>query len=249
MENGLLFSLYSPLSFPSMNSYAAYQQKIGFTFQDVTFLQRALTHRSYLNEVPDHPFPHNERLEFLGDAIIDFIVGEYLFHQLPAMREGDLTLLRARLVSEDALAGFATRIELGQEVLMGRGEEVTGGRTRAALLADSFEALIAAMYLDQGMGAVMAWVQPLLVPVVAELVAQGSGKDARTILQEVMQGERGQTPRYIVVGQEGPDHERIFTTEVRVGDEVLGVGKGRSKQLAAQAAAQDALERRTETPE
>lgn len=228
-----------------MDSYAAFQQKIGFTFNDETLLQRALTHRSYLNEVLDHPFPHNERLEFLGDAIIDFIVGEYLFHQLPTMREGDLTLLRARLVSEDALAGFAVALNLGQEVLMGRGEEVNGGRTRAALLADSFEALVAAMYLDQGMNAVMAWVRPLLVPVVAQLMAQGSGKDGRTILQEIIQSERGQTPRYIVVGQEGPDHERIFTTEVRVGDEVLGVGKGRSKQIAAQAAAQDALERRT----
>lgn len=227
-----------------MNPHAAFQQKIGFIFRDESFLQRALTHRSYLNEVPDHPFPHNERLEFLGDAIIDFIVGEYLFHQLPAMREGDLTLMRARLVSEDALAGFAAQIELGQEVLMGRGEEVTGGRTRAALLADSFEALMAAMYLDQGMEAVMAWVKPLLVPVVTVLVAQGSGKDARTILQELIQGERGQTPRYVVVAQSGPDHERIFTTEVRVGDEVLGTGKGRSKQLAAQAAAQDALAQR-----
>jgi ribonuclease-3 len=163
---------------------------------------------------------------------------------LPAMREGDLTLLRARLVSEDALAGFAVDLNLGQEVLMGRGEEVNGGRTRAALLADSFEALIAAMYLDQGMNAVMAWVQPLLIPVVEQLVTQGSGKDGRTILQEIIQSERGQTPRYVVVGQEGPDHERIFTTEARVGDEVLGVGKGRSKQIAAQAAAQDALERR-----
>ena len=124
---------------------------------------------------------------------------------------------------------------------MVRGEVVNGGRSRAALLADSFEALVAAMYLDQGMHAVMAWVQPLLVPVVEHLVAQGSGKDARTILQEVVQGERGQTPRYVVVAQEGPDHERIFTTEARVGDEVLGTGKGRSKQLAAQAAAQNAL--------
>lgn len=226
-----------------MDSYAAFQQKIGFSFQDETLLQRALTHRSYLNEVPDHPYPHNERLEFLGDAIIDFIVGEYLFHQSPTMREGDLTLLRARLVSEEALASFAVQLELGQEVLMGRGEEVNGGRTRPALLADSFEALVAAMYLDQGMQAVMAWVQPLLVPVVEQLMAQGSGKDARTILQEVVQGERGQTPRYVVVGQEGPDHERIFTTEARVGDEVLGTGKGRSKQLAAQAAAQNALTR------
>jgi len=228
-----------------MDSYAAFQQKLGFTFRDSTLLQRALTHRSYLNEVPDHPFPHNERLEFLGDAIIDFIVGEYLFHQLPAMREGDLTLLRARLVSEDALAEFAVQLKLGQEVLMGHGEEVNGGRTRAALLADSFEALVAAMYLDQGMNAVMAWVQPLLRPAVEQLVAQGSGKDGRTILQEIIQSERGQTPRYIVVGQEGPDHERIFTTEARVGDEVLGVGKGRSKQIAAQSAAQDALDRRT----
>lgn len=226
-----------------MVPHAEFQHHIGFTFRDSTLLQRALTHRSYLNEFPDHPYPHNERLEFLGDAIIDFVVGEFLFHQIPDMQEGELTLLRARMVNEDALASLATQIGLGQEVMMGRGEESNGGRTRAALLADSFEALVAAMYLDQGMPAVSTWMTPLMTMTTEQLLAAGSGKDARTYLQEVIQGQRGQTPRYFVVGQEGPDHERTFTTEVRVGDEVLGVGKGRSKQLAAQSAAQNALDR------
>ena len=130
---------------------------------------------------------------------------------------------------------------------MGRGEESNGGRTRAALLADSFEALVAAMYLDQGMPAVSIWMRPLMTMTTELLLAAGSGKDARTYLQEVIQGQRGHTPRYFVVAQEGPDHERTFTTEVRVGDEVLGVGKGRSKQLAAQAAAQNALDRLEES--
>ncbi|MBA3531546.1 MAG: ribonuclease III [Ardenticatenales bacterium] len=223
-----------------MPSAAEFQTSIRFHFNDSTLLLRALTHRSYLNEVLDHPVPHNERLEFLGDAIIDFLVGEYLFNHLPDMREGDLSALRAALVRTEALARFAEQINLGPQVLMGRGEETSGGRSRPSLLADAFEALVAAMYLDQGMDAVRLWVDHWLEPAVRQL---GSVKDAKSLLQELSQAELGLTPVYKVIAQEGPDHERLFTIQVLAGEEVLGMGQGRSKQVAAQAAARAALGR------
>lgn len=233
-------SFFGPYQRATIVMLSSFSEAIGFHFQDASLLLRALTHRSYLNEVPEHPTPHNERLEFLGDAIIDFLVGEYLFHHLPEMREGDLTSVRAALVRTEALAEFAVQIHLGEQVLMGRGEEASGGRTRPALLADAFEALVAAMYLDQGMGAVQAWVSRLVEPAVQEQLQRGS-KDAKSLLQEIAQAQLGFTPVYEVVDQIGPDHERIFTTQVRVGEEVRGTGQGRSKQTAAQAAAQAAL--------
>lgn len=224
-----------------MDSLAALQERLHFHFRDPSLLERALTHRSYLNEVPDHPMPHNERLEFLGDAIIDFLVGEYLFHHLPEMREGELSALRSGMVRTEALARLAEQVDLGRYVMMGRGEEATGGRTRATLLADVFEALVAAMYLDQGLEAVRQWVTPFMVPAADQLLQRGRGKDAKSYLQEVAQADLGQTPIYEVVAEVGPDHERIFTTQVRIGSEVRGTGQGRSKQIAAQAAARDAL--------
>ncbi|MDQ4075227.1 MAG: ribonuclease III [Chloroflexota bacterium] len=223
---------------PSLNHL---QDAIDFHFRDQSLLLRALTHRSYLNEVPEHPVPHNERLEFLGDAVIDFLVGEYLFHHLPERREGELSSLRAALVRTEALAEFAEEIDLGSYVLMGRGEEASGGRARPALLADAFEALVAAIYLDKGIEAVKHWVEQFIHPSVQRLLKVGGSKDAKSYLQEVAQAELGITPVYEVVGEVGPDHERIFTIQVRIGDEVRGVGTGRSKQLAAQAAARAAL--------
>ncbi|MCB0076630.1 MAG: ribonuclease III [Anaerolineales bacterium] len=211
-------------------------------FNDELLLLRALTHRSYLNEVDDHPVTHNERLEFLGDAVIDFIVGEHLFETLPQRREGELSALRAALVRTEALATFAQQISLGDFVLMGRGEESSGGRSRASLLADVFEAVVAALYLDQGMEAARRWVTAFVAPMVQTLVNEGGSKDAKSLLQEIIQAETAITPIYEVVTVEGPDHERIFTTHVLIDGEVRGVGRGRSKQLAAQAAAQAALD-------
>lgn len=206
-------------------------------------LQQALTHRSYLNEFPDYPMPHNERFEFLGDAIIDFLVGDYLFHHQSKMREGDMTSLRAAIVRTEALARFAEEINLGAQVIMGRGEEANGSRERQSLLADSFEALLAAMYLDQGMEAVREWVQPFIVPAAAELLQQGGDKDAKSILQEVAQAKLGITPHYQDISESGPNHDRIYTIHVLIGDQLYGIGKGRTKQLAAQLAAQQGLDR------
>jgi ribonuclease III len=219
----------------------AFQDAIGFQFHDPLLLLRALTHRSYLNEVQDHPVPHYERFEFLGDAILDFLVGEYLFHHVPDQPEGELTLMRSSLVRTDALARFAEQVDLGDYILMGRGEEASGGRVRPALLADAFEALVAAMYLDQGMEAVSRWIANLFQHAVADLLKSGGARDAKSQLQEVAQAELGITPVYELIEQSGLDHERMFTIAVRVGDEVRGVGSGRSKQIAAQAAARAAL--------
>ena len=225
-----------------MYSLSYFQAGIGFKFKNLMLLQQALTHRSYLNDFPDYPMPHNERFEFLGDAIIDFLVGDYLFHHQKKMREGDMTSLRAAIVRTEALARFAEEINLGAQVIMGRGEEANGSRERQSLLADSFEALLAAMYLDQGMEAVREWVQPFIVPAAAELLQQGGDKDAKSILQEVAQAKLGITPHYQDISESGPNHDRIYTIHVLIGDQLYGVGKGRTKQLAAQLAAQQGLD-------
>lgn len=226
-----------------MLSLINFQAAIGFKFKNVKLLQQALTHRSYLNEFQEHPMAHNERLEFLGDAVIDFLVGEYLFDNLPKMREGEMTSLRAAIVRMEGLARFAEEINLGAQVIMGRGEEASGARERMSLLADSFEALLAAMYLDQGMVAVRQWVNPFIRPAIAELLQQGGDKDAKSTLQEIAQAQLGITPRYEVVKEIGPDHHRIYTIQVVVGDKIYGTGKGHTKQIAAQIAAQQALKR------
>ncbi|MGB0385809.1 MAG: ribonuclease III [Ardenticatenaceae bacterium] len=226
-----------------MLSLSNFQAAIGFKFNNILLLQKALTHRSYLNEYPEHPMPHNERLEFLGDAVIDFLVGEYLFDNLPEMREGEMTSWRAAIVRMEGLARFAEEINLGAQVIMGRGEEASGARERMSLLADSFEALLAAMYLDQGMQAVRQWVTPFMAPATTELLQQGGDKDPKSYLQEVAQAHVGITPHYKVINEIGPDHERHYTTQVLIGDDVYGTGKGRTKQIAAQKAAKKALKR------
>lgn len=232
MEESLNYSLLT----------AEIQSAIGFDFKNEALLLEALTHSTYLNEVPDHPIPHNERLEFLGDAVMDFIVGDYLFNHLPQAREGLLTDLRAAMVRAEGLALFAQQINLGHYILMGKGEEVDGGRTRISLLADAFEALVAAMYLDQGLDAVREWVERLVVPMTERLIKYGGHKDAKTYLQEKVQELRGGTPYYKVISKTGPDHAHHYIVEVCLEEEVLGKGEGSSNKAATQVAAQVALE-------
>jgi ribonuclease-3 len=218
-----------------------FEATLGLQFNDPSLLQRALTHRSYLNEHPDYNLPHNERLEFLGDAIVDFVVGELLFHRFPEMQEGDLTGLRAALVRTEALAALARQINLGPVLLIGRGEETSGGRDRPLLLAGAFEALVGAIYLDQGLPQLRTWLLALVQPEAQRLAAGAFSKDAKSQLQELAQAELGHTPHYRTVSEIGPDHAKEFTVQVLVGEQVLGEGRGRSKQVAAQAAAADAL--------
>jgi ribonuclease-3 len=226
-----------------MNEISELEQELNIVFDDKSLLHRALTHRSYLNEHPDSAFEDNERLEFLGDAVLDFVTGEYLYHRFPELAEGPLTSLRSSLVRRDTLARFALRLDLGRHLLMGHGEAESGGRKRPALLCAAFEALIGALYLDQGLAAVCSTVEPLIGPEVAQTLRERSDRDAKSRLQELAQSHMRRTPRYVTVAENGPDHAKEFTIEVRIGQKVYGQGSGLSKQQAAQAAAQSAIDR------
>jgi ribonuclease-3 len=219
------------------------EQKLGFAFDDRSLLQRALTHRSYLNEHPEFPLEDNERLEFLGDAVLDFLIGEYLYHRFPEMAEGLLTNLRSALVRRETLARFAQRLELNRHLLMGHGEEQSGGRDRPATLCAAFEALVGAAYLDQGLDAVRQTIDPLVGPEVARTLEGNLYRDPKSLLQELAQGRKQHTPRYATVAESGPDHAKEFTVQVTIGGAPYGEGTGPSKQHAAQSAAQAALDK------
>lgn len=225
-----------------MSELIRIQETIGVQFNDLSLLQRALTHRSYLNEHPEHILEDNERLEFLGDAVLDFISGGWLYHRFPEMDEGRLTRLRAGLVRTETLADFAMQFQLGDALLLGRGEDDSGGRTRRKNLCGAFEALIGAMYLDQDMETVRQFVEPLLSPALEAILDRSTDKDAKSLFQEWSQANLAETPAYRTVDSQGPDHAKEFTVAVYIGVTEVGRGVGYSKQAAAQAAAQQALE-------
>ena len=218
-----------------------FQQRHHLHFENMALLQQALTHRSYINEQMDDSLGDNERLEFLGDAVLDFVVTRVLFSRFPEMPEGELTRLRAALVRTDTLAEVAADLEIGAVLFMGRGEAMSGGRQRRTLLCDAFEALLGALYLDQGLEAAADFAIPRLIPMVDYILAEGLHIDARSKLQEWSQAEIALTPVYEVVSEAGPDHEKEFTVEVFIGEQVVGQGQGHSKQVAAQSAARAAL--------
>ena len=218
------------------------EKSLNLTFSNKALLQRALTHRSYLNENPNYPLEDNERLEFLGDALLDFITGEYLYHRFPEMPEGRLTNLRSALVRTETLAQFATELNLGAYLFLGRGEEESGGRKRLAILCDAFEAFVGALYLDSGLDTVRQFVYTLIDPALQAILALDTDKDAKSRLQEVAQSHYQLTPIYRTVKEQGPDHAKEFTVEALIGGKIYGRGTGFSKQNAAQAAAQEALQ-------
>jgi len=222
------------------------QDRMGILFSDLGLLQRALTHASYLNENPAYTKGDNERLEYLGDAVIDFVAAEHLYRRFPGWSEGMLTGVRTDLVRAEALAGFARRIQLGKHLLLGRGEEQSGGRQRVTMMCDAFEALVGAVYLDQGLAAVAAFLVPFLDASLADAVDDTPARDAKTRLQEWTQAQYHEPPHYVTVQERGPDHAKEFTVQVTVAGYVRGEGKGPSKQAAEQAAAQAALEVLTE---
>ena len=225
----------------AISEVAECEAALGLNFRDKSLLRRALTHRSYLNEHPDYPFEDNERLEFLGDAVLDFVTGEYLYHHFPEMREGQLTSLRAALVRTETLAHFAAQLGLGDFLFMGRGEVESGGRRRRATLCAAFEALVGALCLDQGLEAVQKFVIPIMEPELQRILEKHLDKDPKSMLQELAQGKLGFTPTYRTVAERGPDHAKEFTVEAVIGGKVYGRGTGRSKQAAARRAAQEAL--------
>ena len=214
-------------------------RRLDLPFSNLALLTRALTHRSYVNENPDS-LEDNERLEFLGDAVLDFVVGAWVYNRFPEMREGELTKIRSAIVRNDQLAIFARRLNLGPALRLGRGEFASGGRQRDGLLGSLFEALIGALYLDAGLEAVEKFVSPLLDE--AQEFILDEIHDPKSQLQEWAQSEKMGTPQYVTVGSTGPDHARVFEVEVRIQGLTYGRGHGSSKQVAARIAAQTALE-------
>lgn len=214
------------------------EKNIGYVFSNKDLLKLALTHSSYANEMGDNA-KCNERLEFLGDSVLSIIVSDYLFNHYENA-EGDLTKLRASLVCEDALFDFAKKIELGNYILLGKGEKLNGGNKRPSILSDAFEALLAAMYLDGGIEPVKDLV---LRFVEADLMDTNRivFKDYKTLLQEVIQKNPEEKIKYVLVGEEGPDHNKKFTVSIELNSLSIAKGTGRSKKAAEQAAAQEAL--------
>jgi ribonuclease-3 len=217
-----------------------FAREAGLTFDDPSLLLRALTHRSYVNEHAD-ALEDNERLEFLGDATLDFISAMWLYHRFPEMNEGQLTRLRASLVCTEQLGRFAADLGLGEVLLLGQGEHASGGRQRPALLCDAFEALIGALYLDGGFERVREFIEPRFERAVEQVLNDEALIDARSRLQMWAQAELGVTPLYQTLETSGPDHSRTFIVEVVITEDVSAKGSGKSKQEAAQQAAQEAL--------
>ncbi len=210
------------------------EQKVGHTFRDKQLLVTALTHTSFANE-DRHRGRHNERLEFLGDSVLSVVVSEYLFSHNRQLPEGQLTRIRASLVCESSLFSFAMELGLGQYLRLGKGEEKSGGRTRPAILADAFEALIAAIYLDGGLEQARSFILPYVK------AAHDTQQDYKTRLQEVIQQNPEERVRYELVDQTGPDHDKSFVVEVHLNSNCIGRGTGRSKKAAEQMAAKEAL--------
>jgi ribonuclease III len=223
-----------------LESPAAFAQRVGLSFKNIRLLAQALTHRSYINEHLD-AIGDNERLEFLGDAILDFLVGLWLYHHLPEMAEGRLTSLRAALVRNEQLADFARKLELGNALMLGRGEAESGGRERYSVLGSAFEAIVGALYIDSDLETVQAFIEPFLEDAVAEILIDNSDHDPKSRLQEYTQAKGMGTPVYENVSISGPDHQRQYVVNVLVNQQIVGTGNGHSKQAATKAAAQDAL--------
>ena len=218
----------------------ALENELGYTFQNPALLDRALTHSSYANE--REALGDNERLEFLGDAVLGLICGEYLYKTYPKMEEGELSKLRAALVCEKSLFGFAKEIGLGEEILLGKGEEAGGGRERPSVLSDAFEALLAAIYLDGGMKEAENFVLPFLKRGAEHVVKEVRTDDYKTALQEIIQKNKEETLTYRLAKESGPDHDKCFEVELLINSNVMARGVGKSKRQAEQDAARQALE-------
>ena len=218
------------------------EERLGYTFQNKALLKGAMYHSSYANEHRGSDIQSNERLEFLGDAVLGLVVGEHLFRTHPDAPEGDLTRMRAALVCEESLHEVAQSLGLGQYLKLGRGEESGGGRRRPSILADATESVFAAVYLDGGMEAARSLIHRVLLDENREEAVERRRKDYKTVLQEMVQRKSNQVLRYELVGSAGPDHAKVFTACVTLNGQVIGLGTGHSKKEAEQAAARTALE-------
>jgi len=222
--------------------FAKLESILGISFTDKTNLLTAITHRSYLNEHRDATQDHNERFEFLGDAVLELVVTDFLFKKYPKKPEGELTAIRAALVNTISLADASTRLGVNDFLLLSKGEAKDTGRARQYILANTFEALIGAIYLDQGYEKAEQFIGDQLFARTDEIVDKRLWQDAKSRLQELAQERMNVTPSYQTLAQEGPDHDRVFTVGVFLGKEQAGEGKGRAKQEAEQEAAENAIE-------
>ena len=223
-------------------NFAEFAEKIEIKFNDITLLKRALTHRSYLNETTEKDLSHNERLEFLGDAVLELVVTEYLFSRYLDKPEGELTSFRSALVRTESLAETSLRLGLGDYLLMSKGEDRSGGRRRPYILANALEAVIGAIYLDQGYQVAKLFLETKLIPKISEIVAKRLDIDNKSKLQELSQDILSYTPTYKLVRESGPDHDKTFQIAVVIAGKEFGKGKGHNKQEAEQKAAQKALQ-------
>src|SRR5258707_6292275 len=221
--------------------YEALEEALGIHFRNPDLLHMALTHRSYIYETAGAGLSSNERLEFLGDSVLAFISADYLYHTFPDLNEGELSDLRAALVRGETLANFARAIKLGNFLLMGKGEQGSQREGSQRVLEAAFEAVLGAIYLDQGLEAVQRFLMPRLEPLAHHIVAKRLFKDHKSLFQELAQAHDGITPSYRLVSQEGPSHNREFTAEGLFWEQVTGRGQGRNKQAAEQQAARKAL--------
>lgn len=210
------------------------EKKIGYVFRDKALFKQALTHSSYANEHRHEGLKDNERLEFLGDAVLEIISSEYLFHNYPDMAEGEMTKLRASIVCEPTLALCTHEINLGSYLFLGKGEERTGGRNRDSITSDAMESVIGAIYLDGGFANAKEFI---LKYILNDLEGKRLFYDSKTILQEIVQAHFKEELSYHLVGEEGPDHDKTFQVELQIGEQVYGIGKGRTKKSAEQEAA------------
>ncbi|MDD3927058.1 MAG: ribonuclease III [bacterium] len=218
------------------------ENRIGYDFKSNGLLQRAITHSSYAREHHNCP-GDNERLEFLGDSILGFLTCDILYRDYPNLAEGDMAKLKSFVVSEPALASYAMELNLGDYVLLGRSELSAGGADRPALLADMFEALTAAVYIDGGLEAATELVCPFIRQRIATAIESGEYRDYKTVLQEIVQESSRITPTYTILSEYGPEHDKSFVAAVYAGEDLLGAGKGKSKKAAEQDAARQALEK------
>ena len=215
-------------------------KRIHIRFNDVLLLTRALTHRSFLNENPE-AVEDNERLEFLGDAVLDFLVGEWLYNRFPEMEEGELTQMRSALVQTNQLAAFNKQLDMERAIRLGKGETKNGGNYRNTLLCDVFEAFIGALFLDKGMEEVKTFFYPLLEKATVEIIENHKNEDPKSKLQEWAQANGYVPPKYLTTSVNGPDHAKVFEVEVKINNKLLGSGIAKSKQSAEKIAAQNAL--------
>jgi ribonuclease-3 len=226
-----------------MQNLAELEKKLGLKFRNLKLLAQALVHRSYLNESQEPGLNSNERLEFLGDAILEYIISRWLYERFPDFSEGNLTNLRSNLVQKTTLAEIATRLSIGENLLMSKGERESGGKENPSLLADSLEAIIGAIYLDLGIEAVRTFIKANFTSTLSQLIERGQFKDFKSLLQEKIQAMVKEPPVYQTIREEGPDHNKIFTIAVYSNHKILGEGRGRSKQEAEEQAAKAGFEK------